>query len=65
MLSDEAQEIMVKEMAAIPLVDTSNMDMTGYEDLLDLDVSNFRIMSIGDLGTAFNERWDSEIGTLN
>lgn len=36
MLSTEAQELMVKEMAAIPLVDTGDMDMTGYEDLMDL-----------------------------
>ena len=64
MLSDEAQETLVKQMAAIPLVDVSNMDMTGYEDLQDLDVSNFRILSIGDLGTDFNERWDNEIGVL-
>lgn len=64
MLTDAAQEILVKEMAAIPLVDTSNIDMTGYEDVMNLDVSNFRIMSIGDLGTDFNARWDSEIGTL-
>ena len=64
MLSDEAQEILVKEMAAIPLVDTSNMDLTGYEDLMELDVSNFRLMSIGDLGTDFNTRWDSEIGSI-
>ena len=64
MLTDAAQEILVKEMAAIPLVDTSNLDMTGYEDVMNLDVSSFRIMSIGDLGTDFNARWDSEIGTL-
>ena len=64
MLTDSAQEILVKEMAAIPLVDTSNIDMTGYEDVMNLDVSNFRIMSIGDLGTDFNARWDSEVGTL-
>ena len=64
MLSDTAQEILVKQMAAIPLVDTSNMDLTGYEDLMELDVSNFRIMSIGDLGTDFNTRWDSEIGSI-
>lgn len=63
-LSDAAQEILVKEMAAIPLVDVSGMDMTGYEDLQDLDVSNFRTLSIGDLGTDFNERWDNEIGSL-
>ena len=64
MLSPEAQQIMVTEMAAIPLIDTSEMDMTGYEDLAGLDVSNFRIMSIGDLATDFNARWDSEIGSI-
>lgn len=64
MLSESAQEIMVKEMAAIPLIDTSNIDMTGFEDVQNLDVSDFRIMSIGDLSTDFNERWDNEIGTL-
>ena len=64
MLTDAAQEILVRDMAAIPLVDTSNIDMTGFEDVQNLDVNNFRIMSIGDLGTDFNERWDSKIGTL-
>lgn len=64
MLSDEAQQMMVKQMAAIPLVDTSSLDLSGYDDLKDLDVSNFRILSIGDLGTDFNERWDNEIGSL-
>jgi putative spermidine/putrescine transport system substrate-binding protein len=65
MLSDEAQETLVKQMAAIPLIDTSNMDMTGYEDLQNLDVSSFRIASIGDLSTDLNKRWETEIGTLN
>ena len=64
MLSADAQEIMVKQMAAIPLIDVSGMDMTGYEDLNDLDVSNFRIQSIGGLSTSFNERWDNEIATI-
>jgi putative spermidine/putrescine transport system substrate-binding protein len=64
MLSPEAQEIMVKDMAAIPLIDTSSMDMTGYEDLNDLDVSNFRLLSIGDLSTDFNARWEDEIASL-
>lgn len=31
---------------------------------MDLDVSNFRILSIGDLATDFNERWDNQIGTI-
>ncbi|WP_283672882.1 extracellular solute-binding protein [Butyricicoccus sp. Marseille-Q5471] len=64
MLTDSTQEMLVKQMAAIPLIDTSGMDMTGYEDLAQLDVSKFRIMSIGELGTAFNERWDNEIGAI-
>ena len=64
MLTPEAQQIMVKDMAAIPLIDTAEMDMSGYEDLSNLDVSNFRIMSIGDLSTQFNERWDNEIAPL-
>lgn len=64
MLSPRAQEIMVRDMAAIPLIDASTMDMTGYEDLMGLDVSNFRIQSIGGLSTAFNERWDNEIAPL-
>lgn len=64
MVSGAAQEILVKKMAAIPLIDSSNIDMTGYEDVQSLDVSKFRIMSIGDLSTSFNERWDNEIGTL-
>lgn len=63
-LSEQAQTMLVRKMAAIPLVDTTKMDLTGYEDLRDLDVSKFRVMSIGDLSTAFNERWDVEISTL-
>jgi len=64
MLTDQAQEIMVQQMAAIPLVDTTNMNMTGFEDIQNMDVSKFRIMSIGDLSIDFNQRWDSEIATL-
>lgn len=64
MCSDAAQQIMVHDMAAIPLVDTANIDMTGFEDVANLDVTSFRIMSIGDLGTTFNERWDNEIAGM-
>lgn len=63
-LSPEAQQILVEQMAAIPLIDTSDMDLTGVEDLADLDVSQFRTLSIGDLETSFNERWEQEIGSL-
>ncbi len=65
MLSEEVQTLLVEDMAAIPLIETTNMDMTGFEDLENLDVSKFRTLSIGDLSTSFNERWDNEISTLN
>jgi putative spermidine/putrescine transport system substrate-binding protein len=64
MLSEEAQQTMVTEMAAIPLIDTSKLDMSGFEDLENLDTTNFRIQSIGALSTDFNERWDNDIATL-
>ena len=64
MLSAEAQQILVEKMAAIPLIDTSEMNLDGVEDLADLDVTQFRTLSIGSLDTYFNERWDNEISTL-
>ena len=64
MASESAQKLLVENMAAIPLIDVSNLDMTGYEDLMAIDVTAFRTMSIGDLGTTFNEKWDNEIGIL-
>ncbi|MBQ8585159.1 MAG: extracellular solute-binding protein [Butyricicoccus sp.] len=62
--TEAAQKMLVENMAAIPLIDVSNMDMTGYEDLMSIDVTAFRTLSIGDLGTNFNEKWDNEIGIL-
>lgn len=64
MLSVEAQKILVDDMAAIPLIDTAKLDLTGVEDLATLDVSAFRTQSIGDLTTEVNKRWDAEIGSI-
>ena len=36
-------------MAAIPLK-TDGVDLTGAEELMDMDVSNFRTQALGDLG---------------
>ncbi|MCF2669643.1 MAG: extracellular solute-binding protein [Butyricicoccus sp.] len=62
-LSADAQTLLVQQMAAIPVV-TDGVDLSGAEDLMNLDTSKFRTMGIGDLGTDFNARWDDEIGTL-
>lgn len=63
LLSPEAQTILVQDMAAIPLV-TEGVDLTGAEELMSMDVSNFRTQALGDLVTVLNARWDEEIGTL-
>ncbi|EFR31696.1 extracellular solute-binding protein [Eremococcus coleocola] len=65
MLSEQAQQILLDNMAAIPLIDSSNMDSANAELLKDLDVTNFRRTSLGELGGQLTERWDKEIGTLN
>lgn len=64
MLSPEAQQIMVDDMAAIPLIETSELNLEGVEDLGTLDVSNFRTQAIGELLTDLNKRWDDEIGAI-
>ena len=62
-LSPEAQTILVQDMAAIPLI-TDGVDLTGAEELMNMDVSSFRTQALGDLITDLNARWDEEIGTL-
>lgn len=64
MLTEEAQQILLDNMAAIPLIDSSNFESPNAALLEGLDVSNFRRASLGELGGQLNERWDNEIGTL-
>ena len=64
MLSEEAQQILLDDMAAIPLVDSSVFESPNAALLEGLDVSNFRRTSLGELGGQLNERCDNEIGTL-
>lgn len=63
-LSDEAQEIMLDSMAAIPLVDASEFEAESAEMLEGLDVSEFRVSEIGTLDGELMERWDEEIAPL-
>lgn len=64
MLSEEAQAILLDEMAAIPLIDSANLDSPNSALLEGLDVSSFRVSSLGTLGTELNEKWDQEIAPL-
>lgn len=63
LLSPEAQTILVQEMAAIPLK-TEGVDMTGAEELLQMDVAGFRTQALGDLIADLNQRWRQEIASI-
>lgn len=64
MVSPEAQNIALDTMAAIPVIDFSLLDPELTKSIEDLKIDEFRISSLGDLGTQLYEQWDSEIGTL-
>lgn len=60
-LSDEAQVYQLQKIAAIPLV---KVDDPAAALVADLDVTQFRTQSIGELYVDFNLRWEEEIATL-
>lgn len=62
MLTNEAQQILLDSMAAIPVIENVSSDNAKY--LEDLDIAAFRTISIGNLGNELNEAWDQKIGTL-
>lgn len=64
MLSPEAQNILLGELAAIPLIDNSKLDAGNAATVKDLDVNNFRTQSIGELAKDLNKRWNETIVTL-
>ncbi|WP_028273413.1 extracellular solute-binding protein [Atopococcus tabaci] len=64
MLTEEAQSILLDEMAAIPLIDAANLESENSALLEGLDVREFRVSSLGTLGTELNERWDQDIASL-
>lgn len=64
MLTEGAQQTLLDSMAAIPVIDSSGMTSENSVHLEGLDISSFRTLSIGTLGSELNERWDAEIGTL-
>ena len=64
MLSPEAQNIALESMAALPVIDFSLLDAELVQNIETLNISEFRSVSIGELGTQINERWDREIATL-
>lgn len=65
MLSPEAQNIALDTQAAIPVIDFSLLDQDLVSAISNLNISSFRMSSLGTLGTQLYEQWDSEIGAMN
>jgi len=63
-LSAKAQNILLSEMAAVPLIPASKLDPVEASYVRDLDVSAFRISSIGSLSNEINRIWNETIATL-
>lgn len=64
MLSPEAQNIALDNMAAIPVIDFADLDPELTKTISSLKIDSFRIGSIGSLSTELNELWDEQIGTM-
>lgn len=64
MLSTTAQNKLVSDMQAIPLVKMNTLNQTTISSIKSLDVSKFRFSSIGTLSTDFNKKWYATIPVL-
>ena len=63
-LSPKAQNILLADMAAVPLIPASKLDPVEAAYVKDLDVSDFRINSIGSLANEINRIWNETIAVL-
>jgi putative spermidine/putrescine transport system substrate-binding protein len=64
MLSPEAQNILLSDMAAIPLIENSKLNPAEAATVRDLNVSNFRTSSLGALQAELYKRWNETIAVL-
>ncbi|WP_445487648.1 extracellular solute-binding protein [Niallia sp. 03133] len=64
MVSSEAQTILLDQMGAFPVIDTSNVKSDNTKMISKFDISKFRTSSTGILGTDLIKKWDEEIATL-
>jgi putative spermidine/putrescine transport system substrate-binding protein len=62
--SVEAQDIFVKVMKAIPVIDTKKLPASTLDLLSGLQMSTYRTATIGALGPLLNQRWTKDIATL-
>ncbi|HOG60062.1 MAG TPA: extracellular solute-binding protein [Flexilinea sp.] len=63
-ISPEGQKKCLELMYAVPVIDISTIQSDAAKMIEGLDVSSFKVFSIGSLGDVINQRWDREIATL-
>lgn len=63
-ISTEAQTILLDEMGAFPVIDTSSIESKNAEMLSGFDIDSFRVSNIGTLWLDIVQQWDEEIATL-
>lgn len=63
-VSVPAQDLLVQNMKAIPVIDTKRLPAATLEMLSGLQMKSYRIAALGGLGTKLNQRWTQEIATL-
>jgi putative spermidine/putrescine transport system substrate-binding protein len=64
-VSVQAQEMLVENMAAIPVIPADALSEETLSILTGFTTTNFRVMTIGDLGPQLQERWQIEISALD
>ncbi len=64
MISPEAQLLCLEIMYAVPVVPLAHLDSSKTDVVSGIDVSNFSIISLGDLAKQMEEQWAVEIGTI-
>lgn len=64
-ISPEGQQILVDQMKAVPVIDSTLLEQTASVAAVGaLNPSEFAFLSIGSLGDAINNRWTEDIATL-
>ncbi len=64
MISPEAQKLCLETIFAVPVIDGSTIDSKAKDMIKDLDISNFTVISNGELSNKRNEYWDENIATM-
>lgn len=64
MISPEMQQLCLESIYAVPVIDPAEIKSEAAAAVAGLDVSNFKVLSLGGLSLTLSDKWDNEIATL-